>query len=139
MTRVVTSKRVLLAVLLAVVVALVVPVAMAQETTAGLQGTVHDQSGAVVGNATVEVSSPALIGTKKVVTDSAGLYKFANLPPGEYTISVTAPGFRSYKHSNIDLTTGRLPILDISLQVGTATETVEVSSEAPIVDVTQSK
>jgi protocatechuate 3,4-dioxygenase beta subunit len=66
---------------------------VAQETTAGLQGTIKDPQGAVVSGATVEVSGPALIGVKKVTTDAGGYYRFANLPPGTYAITVTAQGF----------------------------------------------
>lgn len=57
----------------------------AQETTAGLQGIVKDPQGAVISKAIVEVSSPAMIGVKKVETDLSGYYRFANLPPGSYT------------------------------------------------------
>lgn len=113
--------------------------ALAQETTAGLQGTVKDPSGAVVAAAPVEVSSPALIGTRKTQTDDGGNYRFAALPPGQYTITVTATGFRTYKQSGIDLAVGRLPIVDVKLQVGAVAETVEVSSAATAVDMTQSK
>jgi hypothetical protein len=113
--------------------------AWAQETTAGIQGTVKDSTGAVVSNATVEVSGTKLIGTRKVQTDTAGYYRFSSLPPGEYTISVSSPNFRSYRQSGIELTSGRLPTIDVELQVGAVTETVEVTEEAPIVDVTQSK
>ncbi len=123
----------------AVVALLAVPSAFAQETTAGLQGTVKDPSGAVVANATVEVASPALIGIRKVQTDAAGNYRFAALPPGEYTLTVTAPGFRVYKQSNIDLAVGRLPNIDVQLQVGGVAETVEVTTEATMIDTTQSK
>ncbi len=115
------------------------PLAQAQETTAGLQGTVKDPSGAVIGNATVEVSGTSLIGTRKTQTDSAGSYRISALPSGIFSLSVTAPGFRTYRHENIELTVGRLPSLDIRLEVGTVAETVEVSGAAPVVDVTQSK
>lgn len=111
----------------------------AQETTAGIQGNVKDSSGAVIPNATVEVSSPALIGTKKVQTDDAGNYRFTGLASGEYTIAVTAPGFRTSRRSGIELTVGRLPTIDIQMEVGVVAETVEVTSASPIVDVTQSK
>ena len=84
-----------------------VPGCFAQETTAGLQGTVKDPSGASVSNATVEVSSPALIGTKKAQSDDAGKYRFSALPPGEYTLGVTAAGFRSFKLVGIALSAGR--------------------------------
>src|SRR5690348_12402844 len=95
------GKRLILSLVLLLIAGLVVPVAIAQETTAGLQGTVKDPSGAVVSGATVEVTSPALIGKKTVVTDSSGYYRFANLPLGTYTIAVSAPNFRSIKQENI--------------------------------------
>lgn len=123
----------------AVVALLAAPSVFPQETTAGLQGTVKDPSGAVVANATVEVASPALIGIRKVQTDAAGNYRFAALPPGDYTMTVTAPGFRVYKQSNIDLAVGRLPNIDVQLQVGGVAETVEVTTEATMIDTTQSK
>lgn len=134
-----TSKRVCLPLLLLLIASLIIPAAFAQETTGGLQGTVKDPSGAVVSGATVDVTSPSLIGKKSATTDSGGYYRFANLPPGTYTMTVTAPNFRSYKQEGISIATGHLPSIDITLQVGTASETVEVTGAAPIVDVTQSK
>jgi len=132
-----TSYRSLFAILLAIT--LLLPAAFAQETTAGLQGTVKDQSGAVVPNATVEVSGPALIGNQKSVTDSAGIFYFSKLPVGTYTLTVTAGGFSTYKRPSIELSAGRLPSIDVALKLGAQQETVEVSGEAPMVDVTQSK
>ena len=118
---------------------LFLPSAFAQEMTGGIQGNVKDPSNAMLPNATVEVSSPAMAGTRKVQTDAEGNYRFAALPPGEYTLTVTAPGFRTYKASGIDLTVGRLPNIDVKMEVGTVTETVEITGAAPMVDVTQSK
>src|SRR5215831_774760 len=60
----------------------------AQETTGGVQGTVKDPQGAVIPGATVEVTSPALIGKKTATTDSGGFYHFEQLPPGVYSITV---------------------------------------------------
>jgi hypothetical protein len=134
-----TGKRPLSLLLVLLIVGLVVPAALAQETTGGLQGTVKDPSGAVVSGATVDVTSPALIGKKTATTDSGGYFRFANLPPGTYTVTVNATNFRSFKQENIALQTGHLPTLDVTLQVGTASETVEVTGAAPLVDVTQSK
>jgi Carboxypeptidase regulatory-like domain len=116
-----------------------VPAAMAQETTAGIQGVVKDSTGAVVAGATVELSGSALMGTKKVKTDATGAYRFASLPPGDYTLTVTAEKFRAYKQTGIDLSAGRLPTIDVQLEVGTVGEVIEVTGAAPVVDVTQSK
>src|SRR5205823_13590745 len=85
----------------------------AQETTGGLQGTVKDASGAVVSNAHVVVRGNTLVGDKSLDTDQSGYYRFANLPPGQYSIDVSAKGFKTVKRQGIGLETGRLPTLDI--------------------------
>src|SRR5215472_893246 len=131
-------KRILYTMLLAALTC--VHASFGQETTAGLQGTVKDPTGALVPNATVEISGPALIGgSRKVETDTAGAYRFAQLPPGDYNLTVTAQGFATLRQAAIHLDVGRLPTLDLSLQVGTATQTVEVAANAATIDVTQSK
>jgi len=68
---------------------------IAQETTGGLQGTVKDDSGAVVPNATISLTGSNLVGTKSQTSDSNGYYRFANLPPGTYALTVAAKGFIS--------------------------------------------
>jgi len=110
--------------------------AWAQETTAGLQGTVKDASGAVVKGAQVTVSSTTLVGEKAVKTDARGYYRLANLPPGNYVVTVSAEGFATTKNEGLALEVGHLPTLDFSLQVGKTQTVVEVSGEAPAIDVT---
>ena len=80
-----TGKWLLLSI--ALIALLIVPCALAQETTAGLQGTVKDPSGSVMANATVEVAGPALIGTRKAQTDVGGNFRFGALPPGQYSLT----------------------------------------------------
>jgi hypothetical protein len=111
----------------------------AQETGAGIQGTVKDPSGAVVPHATVEVTSSVLVGKKIMQADASGFFHFENLPAGEYTLTVTNSGFRTFKQTGISLDTGHTPTLNVALQVGGTEQTVEVNSEAVNVDVTQSK
>src|SRR5690242_15840581 len=115
---------------LAAVLLLASPCAFAQETTAGLQGTVKDSSGGTVAKAYVEVTSPALIGVKRVGTDAAGNFRFTNLPPGTYTATITATGFRANKQQGIELLVGHLPSLNVMLEIGAVTETVDVSAQA---------
>ena len=123
-----------------VLIALMVSTSVfAQETTAGLQGTVKDPSGASVSNATVEVSGSSLIGVRRVKTDETGVYRVTQLPSGSYSLTVTVPGFRTFKQVGIELAVGRLPNVDVRLEVGAVAETVEVASNASVVDVTQSK
>ena len=126
-------------VLWVLVAILLISTAVAQETTAGLQGTIKDPQGLVVSKATVEVTGTALIGTKKSETDASGYYRFANLPPGDYVVTVTAQGFRTLKQSGLRLEVGKLPTLDLKLEIGGIEQVLEVTGEAPIVDVTQSK
>jgi hypothetical protein len=109
---------------------------LGQETTGGLQGTVKDPSGAVVARAAVEITSPSLGGSKKLDTDSSGYYRFANLPPGTYTITVKASGFSELKREGVVIEVGHLPTLDLPLAVGAAGTVVEVTGEAPPIDVT---
>jgi len=108
----------------------------AQETTGGLQGTITDQSGAVVGGADVTLVGSTLVGTKTLKTDGKGYYHFANLPPGNYNLTATAQGFKSIKRDGITLEVGHLPTLNLTLEVGTSNTVVEVSGQAPVIDVT---
>jgi len=110
--------------------------AFCQETTGGLQGTIKDSTGAVVPGATVVVTGTTLMGSKQLVTDSSGYYRFANLPPGNYAITVTAKGFQTLKRTGLALEVGHLPTVDITLKVGGVTSVVEVTSEGPMVDET---
>jgi hypothetical protein len=109
---------------------------LGQETTAGLQGTVKDGSGAVVANAHVVVRGTTLAGDKALDTDSSGYYRFANLPPGLYNIQISAKGFKTVKREGLTLEVGHLPTIDITLEIGTSSEVVEVTSSAPTIDVT---
>jgi hypothetical protein len=115
---------------------LVVGNVFGQETTGGLQGTVKDPSGALVGKAKVELTGTSLVGTKSLETDSSGYYRFANLPPGSYTITVKAAGFSELKREGIVIEVGHLPSIDLQLSVGAAGTVVEVSGAAPVIDVT---
>ena len=118
---------------------MILPSAVAQETTGGVKGYVKDKSGATVVGAEVTLSGSALINPRKVDSDGAGYFYFQLVPPGEYTLTVSSKGFRTYKQTGIDISAAKLPTYEITLDVGSVTETVEVSAQTPIVDITTSK
>ena len=117
---------------------IVSPALWSQETTGDIDAYVKDASGAVVPTATVQLSGPALLAPKNAVTDAAGYVHFAELPPGQYELTVTASGFRIYKVGGIMLQVGKHPTFDVALELGTVTQTIEVSAQASQVDVTTS-
>ncbi len=98
-------------------------------------GVVRDTTGAVLPGVTVEVSSPALIeGTRSLVTDERGLYRFVELRPGTYTITFTLAGFQTLRDDNLQLPTGFTATINKSMAVGGIEETITVSREAASVD-----
>ncbi len=112
--------------------------AHAQVSGATLAGTVTDSSGAVIPNAQVSITHVATGVTRNVTTGGAGFYTAPNLLPGTYEIRVTAPGFSTQVQKGITLTVGAQQALDIKMQVGQVSQTVEVTTEAPTVELTSS-
>jgi hypothetical protein len=128
-----------ISVFLAVSLALTwVPVAPAQEITGAIKANIFDKSGGAVPKATVELSGPALLAPRTFNSDEAGHVFFDQVPPGEYTLTVSAPNFTTYKLAGIKLNVGKLPTFDITLGVGSLSTTVEVTASAVLVDVTTS-
>ncbi|MEK9725376.1 MAG: carboxypeptidase-like regulatory domain-containing protein, partial [Rhodospirillaceae bacterium] len=108
--------------------------AFAQAT---LQGVVTDTSGAVLPGVTVEAASPALIeGVRSTITGGEGRYTITALRPGTYTVSFILPGFATVVQEGVTISTAGAATVDAIMQVGGLEETVTVTGEAPIVDVT---
>ena len=102
----------------------------------GINGTVTDQSNAVVPGASVEAIDAATGGSHKTITSSAGEFSFQDLPLGAYTVSVAASGFKAEKISGVTVTAGVIYTLPIKLSVASAGETVEVSASGLTLDTT---
>jgi Carboxypeptidase regulatory-like domain len=103
---------------------------------ASIAGSTRDTSGAALPGVTVEASSPALIEkVRTTVSDSGGLYRIVNLPPGTYTVTYALTGFSQIKRDGIELTGSFTAQLDVELAVGGVTETLTVTGASPIVDV----
>jgi outer membrane receptor protein involved in Fe transport len=118
--------------------ALVLAPVSAQVTGATLSGTVTDQSGGVVPKAEISIKNIATGVTRAVRTDSAGFYSAPNLLPGSYAITTAAPGFSSAVRTSITVTVGAQQVLNFTLQVGEVTEKVQVTGEAPAVQLATS-
>src|SRR5713226_4644181 len=109
---------------------------VAQEQTATLEGVINDQSGAPLPGVSVEAVS-----TKgqhfSTQSDSIGHYRFPSVPPGVYTITATLSGMQTARLRNVEVTLGSAPKADLTMKAAMA-ESITVSAEAPIVDVTSS-
>src|SRR5216683_7871487 len=112
--------------------------AYAQVAGATLTGTVKDSSGAFIPNAQVVITDLATGVTRTVSPGGGGLYTAPNLLPATYEIRVTATGFSTQLRKGITLTVGAEQVLDFTMQVGQMTQTVEVTTEAPSVELTSS-
>jgi hypothetical protein len=97
--------------------------------TGSIQGTVTDQSGAVVLNAVVAATNAATGVTETTKTGADGLYSFPNLPVGAYSLSVSAPQFEKEDRTGIVLEVGSSITINVSLQVGQTSQVVTVASD----------
>jgi hypothetical protein len=122
-----------LTIALPVIVILGASQARAQVSGATLSGTVTDPSGAAIVGARVSITNTATNVTRDATTDSAGYYSAPNLLPGPYEVTVSAPGFSATKESNLTLTVGAQQVLNVSLKIGEANQTVLVTEAAPVV------
>lgn len=126
------SVRVHGALVLAFLLLLSAPGARAQNT-AGIRGIVTDSSGSTVPNATVTITNTGTNLKRSVVTRSDGNYAFELLPVGTYSVTVAAAGFKQFLSSHLTLAAGDDARVDARLQVGAATQSVEVNaSEIPL-------
>jgi hypothetical protein len=107
-------------------------VAGAQAAQAELTGSIHDQTGATLASARVSITS---VETKRVITTTSGdsgIYLFTNVPPGSYTITVEATGFKKFVQDGVQLSTGERVRADISLTAGNVEESVSVIADASL-------
>ncbi len=102
--------------------------------TATLSGRVTDPAGLAVKGATVTLTSPDQGLTRASSTGDTGLYTFTFLPPGAYILEAKAPGFKQYRQEGITLAAGQNVEQSVSLVVGAVTESVQVTSQAPLLN-----
>ncbi|MGB6973548.1 MAG: TonB-dependent receptor [Terracidiphilus sp.] len=117
---------------LLVIVTVLAPSAWSQAVTATIVGTVTDPSGAAVPGATVKATSVDRGISFSAVSSDAGLYRISELPAGSYTLTVRKDGFTTVSHAPFVLTVNQVARIDVALKVGQVSETVEVTSAAPV-------
>jgi hypothetical protein len=130
------ASRLLLASLVAFALLLTANSVFAQQITGAIAGTVIDPVGAVVPNASVKATNTATGFTRSVNSDSAGTYTIQYLPIGNYTVEVTASGFKTFVQQNLTIAVDVTQTLAVSLDIGAATETITVTDAPPLVNTT---
>jgi len=108
--------------------------ALSQEFRGTISGVVADPSGAVVPGATVVVRETRTGTLNQTKSGNDGQYVVPFLLPGDYSVTVTMPGFEKTVRNNIALQTQEHPIVNVTLAVGEASQTVTVTTAAPLLD-----
>ncbi|MBZ5528257.1 MAG: carboxypeptidase-like regulatory domain-containing protein, partial [Acidobacteriia bacterium] len=109
-------------------------VGWAQTGTTSLRGTISDKSGAVVVGAKVTLANPAQAFQRESLTGESGQYEFQAVPPGTYVLTVEMAGFRKAEQKNLQLLVNTPATMNVTLVIGAATETVEVTAQAEAIN-----
>src|SRR5271163_2790557 len=113
--------------------------AFAQVQFGQFTGTVTDPTGAAIPNAKIQVSNPAIDLNLFTTTNASGNFTVKEVPPGTYKITVEASGFKSVSDNGVTANAGTILHVDFKLQIGKASEVVEVTGEASAVNTEDSK
>ena len=128
--------RLLPTVLLSAFMLLGTVISLGQTGTTSVRGTVTDKTGAAIAGASVTLSNNGQQLQRHSQTDNSGTYNFLALPPGSYTLTVEKAGFAKFEQPNLQLLVDVAVTTNVKLNVGTATETVEVSAATETVNTT---
>src|SRR6266851_1342014 len=103
------------------------------QTLGSIAGDTRDASGGIVAGAAVTVINLGTNATRTVTTNETGAYNFPSLPPGNYSVKVEKPGFRSAMRSQIELQVQQNARIDFEMQVGQVSESIDVQSDAALI------
>jgi hypothetical protein len=104
------------------------------QSTATLQGTVLDASGAAIPNATVTVRNQGTGEERVTQTDANGSYNLPSLPVGNYRVEIKSQGMQTTVANDVPLEVGRLMKQDFTLKVASTSETIEIHATAPVIE-----
>ena len=116
-----------------ILLAIAIP-SFAQRTTGSILGTVTDESGAVLPGVTVTLTGANVVGTQSSVTSERGGYRFAALPPGDYTVIFTMSGFSTMKRDGVKVPLGGTVEENVGMKVSSLSDEITVSGEAPVIN-----
>ena len=105
-----------------------------QTSTGGVSGTVSDPAGAVVAGAKLTITNLDRNENRETTANDSGAYSFTALPPGRYRFAVEHPGFKRFIQNPVEVRVQQFVTLDPRLEVGQATQTVEVSGQVALLD-----
>src|SRR2546423_8892287 len=111
---------------------------VAQTQTATVRGVVTDVSSAVVPGAAVTLMNVDQNRSWRVTSNADGDYVFVQIPPGNYSLSVEAKGFKKHERTGLTLEVAQVAALDVALEIGAVNEAVEVKSQAPLLETASS-
>ena len=100
------------------------------QATTSINGRITDKSGAVIPNAALKLTLQSTGAVRDGVSDSSGQYQFSQLPPGSYTLEVSASGFATATRSNMDLLVSQPATVNVALQLASVTQQVTVNESA---------
>jgi len=115
-------------------VLLAAPFAGAQSTSGRIRGTILDTSGSAIAAAKITLINQATNVSRDLQSGANGEYIFIEVPVGTYEIDVTSAGFKKFIRKDITLNLNEVISVDITLQIGAATESIEVTGAPPVVD-----
>src|SRR6266446_4802414 len=110
----------------------------AQKITGDISGTVQDTTGAVVKDAKVTATNVATGEVRSAATSDGGFYRILEMPPGNYKVTATAPGFKTSVR-DVQVAISMVTQSDFQLQPGQISETIEVEGTAPLVETTEDR
>jgi len=103
-----------------------------QEFRSTVSGLISDAQGAAIANAKVETKQAQTGAVFQTVSGTDGQYALPFLPPGDYVITISAQGFKRFTREGIRVSTNQRIPLDVTLEIGSVTETVTVTAETPL-------
>jgi|SRR5579864_580750 len=113
---------------------MVAPTARAQSFVGGVRGVIQDPNGAVVPNANVVLLNEATGTLRSTISNGSGEYVFNQVEPATYTITAESTGFKKLQRKGVIVGTQEFLTLDLKLEIGQMTESVQVMAETPLIE-----